>query len=75
MLAGIGVGVYTDAASAVAVACRPDPAIEPDMANHDRYTPLYEHYRTVVASSTLHGGSAAAPQSRTGSKSNPGGRA
>jgi sugar (pentulose or hexulose) kinase len=75
MLAGIGVGVYTDAASAIAVACRPEPAIEPDMANHDRYTPLYEHYRTVVASSTLHGGSATAPQSQTESKRNPGERA
>ncbi len=75
MLAGIGVGIYPDAASAIAVACRPEPAIEPDMANYDRYTQLYEQYRTVVASATLHGGSAAAPPSETGSKRNPGGRA
>jgi sugar (pentulose or hexulose) kinase len=75
MLAGIGVGIYPDAASAIAVACRPDPPIEPDMANHDRYTPLYERYRTVVASATLHGGSAAAPPSDAGSKRNAGERA
>ena len=28
----------------------------PDIANHDQYTTLYDHYRTVVASATLHGG-------------------
>jgi xylulokinase len=55
MLAGIGVGIYPDAASAIAIACRPDPPIEPDLAHHDQYTTLYEHYRSVVASGTLHG--------------------
>ena len=56
MLAGIGVGIYSDAKSAIAIACRPDPPIEPDIANHDQYTTLYDHYRAVVASATLHGG-------------------
>jgi hypothetical protein len=59
MLAGIGVDIYPDAASAIAIACRPDPPIEPDLANHDHYTMLYEHYRSVVASATLHGGAGA----------------
>jgi len=56
MLAGLGVGVYPDAESAVSVACRPDAPIEPDPANHDRYAAVYEHYRTAVASTTLHAG-------------------
>lgn len=75
MLAGIGVGIYPDAESAIAIACRPDPPIEPDLANHDKYTSVYEHYRTVVASATLHGGAVAAPAHAPRSKRNPGGRA
>lgn len=75
MLAGIGVGIYPDAQSAIAIACRPDPPIEPDLANHDRYTTLYEHYRTVVASATLHGGAVAAPTGSPQPKRNAGERA
>jgi sugar (pentulose or hexulose) kinase len=56
MLAGLGVGIYPDPGAAVATACRPDVAIQPDPANHDRYSAVYERYRTVVASATLHGG-------------------
>ena len=36
-----------DARSAVAIACRPDAPIEPDLANHDRYASIYEHYRAI----------------------------
>jgi xylulokinase len=58
MLAGIGVGIYPDADTAVATACRSEAAIEPDPANHDRYTALFERYRAAVASATLHAGAA-----------------
>jgi xylulokinase len=61
MLAGLGVGVYPDPESAVAIACRPDAPAHPDPANHDRYASIYEHYRTVVASSTLHTGAVPTP--------------
>ena len=74
MLAGIGVGIYPDAESAIGIACRPDPPIEPDPANHDQYTTLYERYRTVVASATLHGGAVAAPAEPRSERS-PGERA
>jgi sugar (pentulose or hexulose) kinase len=62
MLAGLGVGIYPDSESAVASACRPDAAIQPDSVNHDRYSDAYERYRTAVASSTLH--TAAGPAQR-----------
>jgi xylulokinase len=62
MLAGLGVGIYPDSESAVASACRPDPAIQPDPVNHDRYSDAYERYRMAVASSTLH--TAAGPAHR-----------
>ena len=45
MLAGLGVGIYPDAESAIAAACRPERAIQPDPANHDRYEAVYERYR------------------------------
>lgn len=63
MLAGLGVGVYPDAGSAIAVACRPEPAIEPDAVTHDSYDAIYHRYREAVASATLHAGVAAAPSS------------
>ena len=53
MLAGLGVGVYADAATAVENAARADQPVEPVPANHDRYNDVYEHYREVVASTTL----------------------
>jgi sugar (pentulose or hexulose) kinase len=66
MLAGLGVGIFPDARSAIAVACRTDAPIQPDLDNHDRYMPIYEHFREVVASSTLHadGLAAAHPSQR-----------
>jgi xylulokinase len=74
MLAGIGVGIYPDAESAIAIACRPDAPIEPDLANHDRYSTLYEQYRTVVSSATLHGGVDAASTGAPRSNRNAGER-
>jgi xylulokinase len=67
MLAGLGVGIYEDASSAIAVACRPEAPTEPDLANHDRYARVYERYLEAVASSTLHTGAAtvAADQQRS----------
>ena len=41
MLAGIGVGIYPEAESAAAMACRRDAPIQPDPANHDRYARIY----------------------------------
>jgi sugar (pentulose or hexulose) kinase len=75
MLAGLGVGVYPDPVSAVATACRPEAAIQPDPANHDRYSAIYEHYREVVASATLHAGATAAPGGERRSQPQPGERA
>jgi hypothetical protein len=68
------VGIYPDARSAIAIACRPDAPIEPELANHDRYTTLYEHYRTVVTSATLHGGADAASTGAPRSNRNAGER-
>jgi xylulokinase len=56
LLAGLGVGVYRDAAEAVAVAGRPEPAIEPDPAVHQRYNELYRAYLTLVRSRAIHVG-------------------
>ncbi len=75
MLAGIGVGVYPDAESAIAVACRPDPPIEPDMANHDRYASVYEHFQTIVGSDTLHADPLVPPGGEPRSTRVPGERA
>lgn len=52
MLAGLGVGVYADAAAAVRAACRLDPPIEPDARRHQQYDAIYERYRAVVAAPT-----------------------
>jgi sugar (pentulose or hexulose) kinase len=75
MLAGIGVGIYPDAESAIAVACRPDPPIEPDMANHDRYASVYEHFQTIVGSDTLHADPLVPPGGEPRSTRVPGERA
>ena len=50
MLAGLGVGLYRDAADAVARTVRPEPAVDPDPETHARYEPIYEHYQALVAS-------------------------
>jgi xylulokinase len=75
MLAGLGVGIYPDAESAIAVACRPEPAIEPDLANHDRYEAIYDHYRAIVASTTLHARASSAPVEEQRSQRQSGERA
>jgi len=54
LLGGLGVGLYRDAAEAVAVASRADPAIDPDPATHRRYDELYGAYRKLVESRALH---------------------
>jgi len=53
MLAGLGVGVYRDAAAALTAAARSDPPFMPVAANHDRYAEVYDRYRDAVASATL----------------------
>jgi xylulokinase len=53
MLAGLGVGVYADAAAAIAAGCRLESRAEPDPRNHSRYQAMYERYRAVVASSAV----------------------
>ena len=75
MLAGLGVGVYPDAARAVSIACRPEAPIEPDSANHDRYAAIFEHYRAVVSSATLHTGALEVPSPKHRSHGHPGDRA
>ncbi len=56
LLAGLGVGIYRDAAEAVAVTAHPDRALEPDPASQQRYNELYPAYRRLVRSPVLHGG-------------------
>ena len=56
LLSGLGVGVYRNAAEAVAVAGRPERAIEPDPATHLRYNELYAVYRDLVESPAIHVG-------------------
>jgi sugar (pentulose or hexulose) kinase len=50
MLAGIGAGVYRDAAEAVAAGYRPADRAEPDRARRALYDDLYERYRTLIGS-------------------------
>jgi len=56
LLAGLGVGVYQDAAEAVAVAGQAGRAIEPNPAARGRYDDLYPAYRRLVASRAIHVG-------------------
>jgi sugar (pentulose or hexulose) kinase len=55
MLAGLGVGLYRDAAEALTSAGRLEPSIEPDPETHARYEPIYERYRTLLGSSVVRG--------------------
>jgi hypothetical protein len=48
----------------MAMACKRDPAIEPDAANHDRYEAVYEHYREVVGSPVVRMRAAPATEDR-----------
>jgi xylulokinase len=47
VVAGIGVGMYTDAADAVARCCRTVLAHEPSPESHRRYSEFFEVYRDV----------------------------
>jgi xylulokinase len=46
-LAGIGVGVFTDPADAIARCCRTVMTHEPSPETHDRYTEFFDVYRDV----------------------------
>ena len=50
MLAGLGAGLYRDAAEAVAAGYRPARQAEPDPAHRARYDDLYQRYQTLTAS-------------------------
>jgi xylulokinase len=65
LLAGLGVGIYPSAESAMATACRRDSPIEPDAANHDKDQAIYAHYREVLASATLRVGTSSAPATKS----------
>jgi xylulokinase len=75
MLAGLGVGVYRDPESAIAIACRPEAPVEPDPANRDRYSAVYEHYREIVSSRTLHNRAVVSAAGEHRSQPHPGERA
>ena len=47
VVAGIGIGAFTDATDAVAQCCRVVATHDPDPATHDRYTAFFEVYRDV----------------------------
>jgi xylulokinase len=50
MLAGIGIGVYRDAAEATAAGFHSGPQLEPDADNHELYNEIYARYRALVGS-------------------------
>jgi sugar (pentulose or hexulose) kinase len=50
MLAGLGAGLYADAADAVSAGYRPLGRAEPDPAHRARYDELYERYQALVGS-------------------------
>jgi len=50
MLAGLGAGVYRDAAEAVAAGYRPAHHAEPDPALRALYDEMYERYQTLLTS-------------------------
>jgi xylulokinase len=53
MLAGLGAGLYADAADAVAAGYRPLGRAEPDPAHRVRYDELYERYQALVGSQVV----------------------
>ena len=53
MLAGLGAGVYADAAEAVAAGYRPLGRAEPDPAHRALYDDLYERYQTLLGSQVV----------------------
>jgi hypothetical protein len=50
MLAGLGAGLYADAAEAVAAGYRPLGRAEPDPAHRARYDDLYQRYQALLGS-------------------------
>jgi sugar (pentulose or hexulose) kinase len=56
MLAGLGAGVYRDAAEAAAACYRPAGRAEPDPANRGRYDELYRRYQDLIGSPAVHAG-------------------
>ena len=50
MLAGLGAGIYRDAAEAVAAGYRPAETTQPDAASRARYDELYERYLRLIGS-------------------------
>ncbi len=53
MLAGLGAGVYRDAAEAITACYRPAARVEPDAGNRGLYDEMYQRYRDVVRSAVV----------------------
>jgi len=53
MLAGIGVGIYRDAAEAIVRCSRPDAAIDPDPSVRAAYAEAAERYHALVGSTAV----------------------
>ena len=53
MLAGIGAGIYRDAADAVRRCVHPGPSVEPDLQLRGPYEDVYRGYRALVESTTV----------------------
>jgi sugar (pentulose or hexulose) kinase len=53
MLAGLGVGAYSDVADAIERCVRPDPEIEPDRNAHERYDEVYRAYTALAFSAAV----------------------
>ena len=53
LLAGLGAGVYRDAAEAVSAGYRPAGRAEPDPAHRALYDELYERYRVLIGSAVV----------------------
>jgi sugar (pentulose or hexulose) kinase len=63
MLAGIGAGVYGDAAEAIARCVRIDSPIEPSTGTHAAYEEPYRAYRDLAASRIVRRSAVAAQES------------
>jgi xylulokinase len=53
MLAGLGVGVYSTVADAIARCVRPDPPIEPDGGVREQYDEAYRNYAALAFSDVV----------------------
>jgi xylulokinase len=54
MLAGIGAEIYRDAAEAIAACYRPQLRTEPNPANWQLYTEMYQRYQALARSAAAH---------------------